>query len=104
MSASNVVLNEQESSFDLLSVSGNALVTSSSISPYAREPMSPSSREQNGEIFKVLERLAQKHDTLVRALHPQAFPRPGSKPYSGMPIISSRPLLGFPGLTWPAQA
>ena len=73
MSASNVVLNEQESSFDLLSVSGNALVTSSSISAYAREPMSPSSREQNGEIFKVLERLAQKHDTLVRALHPQAF-------------------------------
>jgi len=28
MSASNVVLNQQESSFDLLSASGNAIVTS----------------------------------------------------------------------------
>ena len=73
MSASNVALNEYENSFDLPSASGNAVVTSSSIPPYTREPMSPSSREQNGDIFKVLKRLAERHGTLVRALHPRAF-------------------------------
>ena|SRR5579872_2116807 len=73
MSASNVVLNEYENSFDLLSASGSTVVASSSISPYARESMSPSTREQNGDIFEVLKRLAEKHDTLLRALHPQAF-------------------------------
>jgi len=50
-----------------------AVVTPSSISPYTREPISPPSREQNGDIFEVLKRLAEKHDTRVRALHPQAF-------------------------------
>ena len=73
MSASNVALIEQENSSDLLSASRNAVVTSPFISPYTREPMSPSSREQDGDIFEVLKRLAEKHDTLVRALHPQAF-------------------------------
>ena len=72
MSASNVALKEQENSFDLLLASGNA-VTSPFISPYARESISPSSYEQNGDIFEVLKRLAGKHGTLVRALHPQAF-------------------------------
>jgi len=71
--ASNVALNEQENSFDLLWTSSNAVVSSSSISPSTRESISPSSREQNGDIFEVLKRLACKHDTLVRALHPQPF-------------------------------
>lgn len=73
MSVSNVALNEQENSFDLPSASGNAVARSSSISPSTRESISPSTREQNGEIFEVLKRLAEKHGTLVRALHPQAF-------------------------------
>lgn len=73
MSASNVAFNECENSFDLRAASGNAVVTSSSISPYTREPMSPSSREQKGDIFEVLKRLAEKHGALLRGVHPQAF-------------------------------
>ena len=73
MSASNVALNEEENSFDLLSASRNAVVTSPFISPYTRESMSPSSREQNGDIFEVLKRLAERHNTLLRELHPRAF-------------------------------
>jgi hypothetical protein len=40
---------------------------------FAFYAISPSSREQNGDILEVLKRLACKHDTLVRALHPQPF-------------------------------
>jgi hypothetical protein len=68
MSAPNVALNEQESSFDLVSASRNAVVTSSSVPPYTREIL-PSTREQNGDIFEVLKRLAEKHRTRVRPLH-----------------------------------
>jgi len=73
MSASNVALNEQKNSFELLPAPGNAAVKLSSVSPYVRESISPSSCEQNGDIFEVLKRLAEKHGTLVRALHPPAF-------------------------------